>query len=256
MLTKEIAKEVKLYNETVKIYYNDKGHKYLLNGKSLLGVTSVLSVINKPALVQWAANCVVDYLKVKIEAGAGLDELKLDTLFKEAKQHYKTISEDAKVFGTLVHNWIEAYIKGKNPAPLVNDNARKAVDTFLAWAKEKNVKFTSSEKIIYSKKFDYAGTCDFTCEIDGKRYVGDIKTSKGIYEEYLLQVAAYRYALQEEEGKDYDGMLIVRIPKSEDDTVEIANVNNYKQNATAFMNALSLYRHLQLLKATKKGDVK
>jgi hypothetical protein len=256
MITSDIQKKVKLYNGEIEMIYNDKGHKYIIDGQSVLGVTTILSVINKPALIQWAANTVIEYLQIKMKAGEKLDELQLKNLFTEAKKYNRTLKNQAADLGTLIHNWIEEYIKGKNPAPLVNETAKKSIDSFLAWVKEKNVKFTESEKIIYSKKYKYAGTCDFTCEIDGKKYVGDLKTSKGIYDEYLLQVSAYRYALQEEFGKEYDGMLIIRIPKVENDVVEVKFFNNYKQCAEAFLQALGLYRNLQFIKNFMKGGEK
>ena len=36
--------------------FDEKEHAYFLNGKPMLGCTSVLGVIAKPALIQWAAN--------------------------------------------------------------------------------------------------------------------------------------------------------------------------------------------------------
>ena len=35
--------------------FDEKEHAYFLNGKPMMGCTTVLSVIAKPALIQWAA---------------------------------------------------------------------------------------------------------------------------------------------------------------------------------------------------------
>ena len=224
----ELVKKQLLYGGTVELMFNPIGHKYTVDGVRKLGVTTPLSVISKPALLQWAVNLAVDDIKNNILAGTAYDELQLSNVLEAARTAHRKRKEEAADFGTLVHNWIEKYIKGENPPPLVNKTLNDAVNVFLKWVKDNNVKFTASEKPLYSKKHDYCGTIDFTCEINGKRYLGDLKTSKGIYDEHFMQLAAYRYADEEETGKPYAGAFIVRIPKTEDDRVEIANANNYK----------------------------
>lgn len=252
MITK-LNNTISMYDGTVQMTYNDAGHKYVVNGTEVMGVTSALQVINKPALIQWGINLALSYVAENIKAGEKYDEIKLKEVITAAKTAHRKKKEEAADFGTMVHEWIESYIKGQNPKPLVNDLLQKACETFITWAKENKVVFTSSEKIIYSKKHNYAGTCDFTCTINGKKFVGDIKTSNGIYDEYSMQTAAYRLALEEETGETYDGMVIVRVPKVEDDKVEIAYINNYEKNARAFLCALYLKQHFNLLKAQKKG---
>lgn len=250
-------KKHSLYNGTVELIFNTKGHRYTVNGESKVGVTSILSIINKPALIQWAVNEGVSYIKENLKAGTTYDEIELHNILENAKKAHRVRKTEAADFGTLAHSWIEKYIKGENPEPLVNKTLQNAINVFLKWVDEKNVKFIASEQPIYSKKYDYCGTYDFLCEIDGKRYIGDLKTSKGIYGEYHMQLAAYRYAVEEETQTPVDGCLIVRIPKTEDDHVEIAHMNNYNANAKAFLYAVGLYKtktHLDNL--LKKGDEK
>lgn len=235
-------KKYSLYNGEITLMFNETGHRYTVNGTSKVGVTSILGIINKPALIQWAVNEGVAFLKDNLKAGVAYDELELNNLLETAKKAHRVRKTEAADFGTLAHSWIEKYIKGENPDPLVNKNLQSAINVFLKWVKDNNVKFISSEQPVYSKKYDYCGTFDFMCEIDGKRFIGDLKTSKGIYGEYHMQLAAYRYAVEEETGKEIDGCFIVRIPKTEDDKVEIAQINNYKQNAKAFLYAVGLYK--------------
>lgn len=245
-----------LYNGTVTLMFNPIGHRYTVNGEKKIGVTTALSVISKPALLQWAVNVAIDELKVNLKAGVAYDELQLANTLESARLAHKKKKEEAAGFGTLVHNWIEKYIKGQNPEPLVNKTLNDAVQTFLKWVEQNNVKFIASEKPVYSKKYDYCGTIDFICEIDGKKYIGDLKTSKGIYDEYSMQVAAYRYADEEESGTQYAGSIIVRIPKTEDDDVEIAYINNYQKNCKAFLYALGLKRTLDDFKNLARGGEK
>lgn len=252
----QLNKTHKLYKGEVQLVFNDAGHRYQVDGKEKVGVTTALSVINKPALLQWAVNEAINYLKNEFKAGQGYDELELNNLLENAKKAHRVRKQTAADFGTLAHKWIEQYIKGENPEPPVNKNLRKATEVFIKWVKDNNVVFTHCEQPVYSRKYDYCGTVDFICEIDGKSFIGDLKTSKGIYSEYHMQLAAYRIALEEEHEKSYAGTLIVRIPKEEDDNVEIAYINNYRENARAFLYALGLYKTTTLLKNFAKGGAK
>jgi len=109
--------------------------------------------------------------------------------------------------------------------------------------------------MIYSKKHNYAGKFDFLAEIDGKIWIGDIKTSTGIWDEYLFQTAAYRQAYVEETKTKVAGEIIVRIGKDGDE-VEIRKSTDefttpYWINRNAFNHCLKLYRTLEKLKTFK-----
>jgi len=236
-----------MYNDTVELVFTNSFHRYTVNGTACVGVTTVLSTLAKPALIPWAVNMTVEYLQENMKPGVQYDEVQISEMLKEAKGAYRKKKEKAADVGTLVHAWIEGYIKGEKPPMPKNAEMLIAVEAFLKWVKEKKVKFLRSEFPVYSKKYNFAGTCDFTCEIEGKRYVGDIKTSNAIYNEYLLQVSAYRYAIQEEENKAYDGMLIVRVPKTAEE-IEVVEFNDYQENAKAFLYLLNVYNRLQILK--------
>ena len=90
---------------------------------------------------------------------------------------------------------------------------------------------------------------DFACVIDGKTFVGDIKTSNAIYNEYWFQTSAYQQAYTEETGTKIDGQLIVRVSRSGD--FEIQENYDYEENVRAFNGALVLYRRIQQLKDEK-----
>ena len=81
-------------------------------------------------------------------------------------------------------------------------------------AEKNKVKFLASEQKLYSKLHWTAGTADFLCKIDGQTYLGDIKTSSGIYDRTpFAQCASYRMMLKEMTGKECDGSIIVNIKK-------------------------------------------
>lgn len=247
-----------LYGGQVQLEFNKYGHRYTVEGKECLGVTTVLGVIDKSGpLIYWAVGLALDYVREQVKPGLVVDEVQLKEILDTAKSAHRVKKEKAADFGTLVHEWIEQYIKGQKPERPINPQMQKATDGFLMWVQKNKVEFHDSERPVYSRRYNFAGTCDFTCTINGKRYVGDIKTSNAIYDTYMMQVSAYRLAMKEENGMidPYDGMVIIRVPKNNGE-VEVKFFNNYEANAKAFVHALYLYQHLQILKNSTKGGEK
>src|SRR4029077_10413652 len=81
------------------------------------------------------------------------------------------------------------------------------------WYHKTKINCVQSERMVFSKHWYYAGTCDFYGFIDGKRCVMDLKTSSGLYPEMLLQIAAYAIAITEETGEPINDGWIVRLCK-------------------------------------------
>jgi len=238
-----------LYKGEVTLDFNKYKHVYTVDGEKITSVTTVLGVINKPALVSWAARMATEHVIACIDPGVAYDEVQLDAIFAGAKKAHWQKKTDAGNIGTLVHNWIEDYINDENPGMPVNELLNDAVSNFLDWVKKNDVHFLKAEEPVFSRKYEYAGIIDFICTIDGKLYIGDIKTSKGIYPEYLLQTAAYRYARAEEyPEEEYVGQVIVRVGK--DGSFETAVVRDddlYKEMVVAFLSAQRLQKTLKKL---------
>lgn len=231
--------------------FNEEAHVYCLDGKPLTGVTTILGVIAKPALIQWSADMACNYVRDNFsQAIEKLGDIEwLNSLLAEARLAHRKKKESAGTIGTEAHKQIEHYIKGE-PFDVMTDQVKTMVDQFVAWAKEHNVKFLESEKRLYSKEHWYAGTCDFVAEIDGKIWIGDIKTSSGIYPEYFFQTSGYQLALQEMgEYPEIEGHVIVNI-KKDGSKFEIEKSYGYPQSVEAFKAALTIYRAQEALKAT------
>jgi len=243
-----------LYEETVELTFESFKHQYKESGMVVPSVTTILSVINKPALISWAANTAIQSVQEQIEPGIAYDEVQLMTIFESSRLAHHKKKADAGALGTFVHNWVEAHIKGENPTMPVNEKLQSACLKFLEWEEKYNVKFLVSEQIIFSKKYRYTGKLDFICTIDGKLYLGDLKTSSGIYTEMFMQTAAYRYAREEEFPEEkYAGQLIIRVDKNLGD-FEFAvcrDENAYWKMMVGFISCLKLYTTLQDLKSFK-----
>jgi len=68
------------------------------------------------------------------------------------------------------------------------------VEAFLGWCEDVRPKWKLVEFHVLHKKLQYMGTADAAVDIGGRRVLLDLKTSKGVYTDYSLQLAAYRYA--------------------------------------------------------------
>lgn len=276
-------KSIKLYNGTVEILFDDsldaKGEKkhayYLLeNDKKvrLAGVTTYIGVLDKPALINWAVNVTVDFLRMHIDY-LKTGQITTEEILRMAKEESNRIKNEAGDLGSAIHKWIEEYVKGNNPEMPQDDRVITGVNAFLDWMDEVKGKIICSEKIVYSKQNRYVGTLDFGIKIGagplkGKTLLGDIKTGNSIYEEVKMQTAAYQVADEEEAGKKlYDGRIVLRVSKEDEseymarmkkkdlkvippyqvfEAIFLGNDNNQlEQDYNAFLNCMSLYRWKQ-----------
>jgi CRISPR/Cas system-associated exonuclease Cas4 (RecB family) len=200
----------------------------------------------------WAVNKAVEYLQGALKAGVAYDELQIKDFLEQAKFAHRKITTEGGDIGSLVHDAIEQYIKSGKVSGLVNAKAKKSFARFLEWEKENEVKFLECEKKVYSRKYEYAGTMDFYCEIKGKRFVGDVKTGSGIWDEMWFQTSAYQQAYQEEVNAKVDGHLIVRIDKQ--GGIEVAENYDYEKNVKAFNGALLLYKRVMEIRDQKEKE--
>lgn len=232
--------------------FDDKNHVHTLEDKPLHGVTTVLSVISKPVLIQWAANMAVDYIRNN-SSGFQVFEGELttfyggitDELLNEAKVAHRKKKDKAGDWGTIVHKAVEEWIKNKVELKL-EESQQKAFNNFKEWAKENKVEFLESEKHVWSKELWIGGICDMVIKMGGKKYVADIKTSNGIYNEMFFQMAAYDLCLREMGGyEDIEGYLVINLKKN--GTINLKMAVDMELNRQAFLAALTLHKIINSL---------
>src|SRR3990167_9680689 len=238
--------------------FNKEEHYYELDGKRLYGVTTVLGVIAKPALIPWAVKMATDYIESHVvtghynlitKVGSIEFDMAFNDLIKEAKSAHRKKKESAGEIGTDSHSLIEDYVKeclrrneGIALAHSVNEN--QMVSNFVQWAMDNEVRFLASEKQLYSESMWCAGTTDLVLEMKGKKYIGDVKTSSAIYPEHFYQMAGYRAMLEEMGETGFDGSVVIRIGKdgkfNEDKDVQYRY--DYKTDLEAFLGALAIFK--------------
>jgi len=196
----------------------------LLNGTIIPGVTTVLGILNKPALIPWA-----------------------NKLGLQGIESSKYVDEKAAI-GTLAHQMIADYLKGVETdtseySELQIDQAENAVLSFFEWEKSHHLSPILIEEPMVSEQFGFGGTIDLLATVNDEPDLTliDFKTSGGIYPEMLIQVAAYRQLAFEHE-LDVRKVRILRIGRTEDEGFEDKPVNNLDKRWEIFLHCLEIYR--------------
>lgn len=193
---------------SIKRINSGSGHRYTIDGKPAVGVTTALKALDKPALVGWAARQVAEYV------ADNLDGL-LDRLYTAGGRepfinHLRAIPwqkrNDAAAKGTNVHNIADLIHRGKFED--VDEEAAPYIEAYLAFLSDFDARVIRSEFVVAHRGLGYAGTADSIIAVDHPELSGtglfDIKTGKAVYGEYALQSAAYRFAevIAEDDGTE------------------------------------------------------
>lgn len=170
-------------------YYNSKGDK-------IPSVTTILKIMNKPSLMQWAHS--------------------LGRFNKSMEE----VTYKAATIGTLTHYVLEKYGKKKiiNFSVLddydykIVNSVYKALKGFKRWNKEYKPDIIHCEIKVNNELF--GGTVDNISMINDKKYLIDYKTSKAVYPTMFLQLAAYNYLLRTEKDMVIDRVAILLLNKN------------------------------------------
>jgi CRISPR/Cas system-associated exonuclease Cas4 (RecB family) len=213
------AKTRRLYNDeaTISFYeqHGRKRHCYHWAEKDLFipGVTSVLRRLDKPMLLQWAANCAVECVKSNLYILQEGTVEEQGEILDAAKSAHTRIRDDAADSGKKVHAAVEALFRGED-LPVTDDpRVLHGIGAARKWLAENEVDVIEPERLLFSKQWLFAGTADLFAHVNGKLTIVDFKTSSGIYVDHLLQTAAYAIAEEEASGCRVQQRLIVRLDK-------------------------------------------
>ena len=140
---------------------------------------------------------------------------------KDVGHNADIIARKAAGEGNQVHSAIEKYVEGEKIQWLNAEGySNYSLDVWKLilkfhefWSTYKPT-LIESEIHLFSDKYKYAGTCDLVCEIDGVRWLLDIKTSKAIHTSMDLQLAAYSQAWNENFDEKIEKMGIIWLKSS------------------------------------------
>lgn len=128
-------------------------------------------------------------------------------------QNYSFTKQEYLARGTLIHGWIENYIKGlfcPMPFPL-----EKYCESFKKWY-EKNVgEVYSVEERLYDDDLMFCGKPDFIGKLktDTKNCIVDWKSSQGLNKFWQAQMSAYIYLTEKNYNPNPNKALSLRLMK-------------------------------------------
>lgn len=185
------------------ITFNESNHRYSIDGKYVVSVTTALKGIPKQdSLVYWSAETVAEYVvdhldevrRMVTSGGPGPAVNFLKALPNQRRNN-------AAVRGTTVHDYAEQILPGGEVE--VPDDLVPYVEGYLHYLEDWNPTSVYNEIIVGSRTHGYAGRLDSIQEIPGLGLViVDYKTGKNVYGEVALQLAGYRNAETFMDGDD------------------------------------------------------
>lgn len=209
---------------------NTKSHQTYKNqqGDVIPGVTTVLGLLEKPAIHSWIA--------------------------KITKQGYDWTKyrDDKGQVGTLAHIFILADLRGEKfdtseYSKEQIDQAENSYLYYLDWAKGKKLEPILIETPLVSDTYQFGGTLDYYGRVNDEICLVDYKTG-GIYKEAYIQTSAY-VGLIVEQGHPIPGKIIILgIPRTTDEKFQEVTYASHEKGWEAFLCLRKLYDLLKDIK--------
>lgn len=174
------------------LVFYPSSHRYKLDGEWVPGVTTILGVLNKPALPKWAAGSVAEYVADNREAIEHLYAAGRGPMVAALKETPWQKRDDAASRGTTFHEFAERILRGEEVD--VPDEQVGLVESALAFMEDYEIEPLAIEAACASREHRYAGTVDLFADSKIGRAVWDWKSGKRIYPEYAFQLNAYAFA--------------------------------------------------------------
>lgn len=167
--------EVKTHGGKHTVVFTESNHRYKVDGEYKKGVTTILGILDKPGLIQWASNKACDWIRSYCEKISDAPRYSVsENDLGEAKYAHRTLKDEAAEVGKRVHKWIEDHIAGTDTE--YDEQMKLSVESFLKWEEENKPEYINSERIVYSEELDICGTTDSIIILNGKRTILDFKT--------------------------------------------------------------------------------
>jgi hypothetical protein len=130
----------------------------------------------------------------------------LQWAFKQGQSGVAHLYEErdaAALAGNIAHDMIECSILGKTftcpPASMeLLTKAQNAFHQFEEWRAQTRIEIVATERSYVSERHQFGGTIDaIGRDMKGRIVLLDWKTSNAVYQDYLIQLAAYALLLEE-----------------------------------------------------------
>ncbi len=222
----------------------DPKHRYqiIMPDGSVVGplksVTKIVGIIEKPALIQWAAREAANYFRAEIlRLGGTITPEMIDVIAKDAAMAHRRKAKDAADLGTKCHDVFEAIIKGTEPE-FVPTELTEPTSAFKKYRLQSDIEVVTTELSVASLIHRFGGRLDFLgySKKRGGWGIGDYKTSSGFYgSEYAFQVGGYAVAVEEMFGVKIAWSEIIRFSKKTPFESEARPVTDMTSAMSAFL---------------------
>lgn len=216
--------------------YDSEGHVHLLDGKPLIGTSSMASVLAKPGLTWWSAGLACeklgwthpgnakdgwkkkeDRLREAEETQDYIHQLNPEEYLKlldEAYRAHTTKLHSSAATGIDMHSVMEKYVKAcieKNGGvPIKGKTENPKLSLFVDWATKNVKRFLWSEINCYSRELWLGGISDCGYEDkDGLVAILDFKSSKEAYLSQFWQCVGYAIQIEENGGFTPEGNRVI-----------------------------------------------
>ena len=246
-------------------FYEVRGRKSRVK---LPSVTTVLNIIDKPAILHWnlrlTSAFLADELRREFRSGtlsercanpkgeAAFDYW-LKALLHNATSEGGNVMRQAATLGTRCHDAIDELIhQGAGAMPQVNgeedaeEAVRNVVGGFIKWRDSTNLDIDpKGDNFVQSTEYGFAGAMDAVARdpSDGSLVAIDFKTTNSVYETAAMQVAAYARAYESMHANEgtFSRGIVVQFSKTEPRFTEHV-VSDLDEAFAAFQAALLLWR--------------
>lgn len=210
------------------------------SGEWVPGVTTVIGIRAKDALVGWAFNIG--------KANPDLSSIRAYT-------------DELAEIGSCAHEIITGKLKGVTPdlrdyTGSVIEAAAVPVRKYDEWAKGKTIELLAADRAYVSDEHRFGGTLDLLARIDGAVTVLDFKTGKAIYPEYFYQCAAYANLVAEVGSLRVDAIRILQIGRTGAEGFTERVMTDWALEWQWFLAARALYQVERDIEARTKGEGK
>lgn len=260
-------------------HYDDQAHYHTLDGKALIGTSSLASVLAKPGLTWWASGLACEkfgwthpgsaktswvskFERINISNNRHQEIKQLDSesylkLLDEAYRAHTNVLREKADIGTDMHAVMERYVKAcidKNAGvPLKGSTVDPKLALFVQWALTNVKRFLWSEINCYSRELWLGGISDCGYEdMEGKIAILDFKSSKEVYLSQFWQCVGYAIQIEENGGFTPEGLKMVDPVKIDYvavlpfgmDKPEVKYYYNMEKGKEAVASMLLLYKEL------------
>lgn len=161
--------------------------------------------------------------------------------------------------GTLVHAYVEADVTGVKVVDEVLKKysmdailiAQAGLEQWIKLKEENEIEIDLCERGLVSEKYQYGGCIDLGGKVKKRRSLLDIKTSRDIYADHIIQMGGYDNLLIENdvfEPEDYYFVSISKDPTKEEDEI----IKLIKVETNTIKTGFEVFKQLRWLHSIQK----